>query len=319
LDKSLNSPYVQLGQDVGTDMVAEAAQKAGLVANANNGLLDYKTSVTYSIGTASPSAIRMADAYSTFDNNGEQNDPYSVVSVQYSGDQIYKHQPKVKVAFPAAVANTITGMLQDVVKKGTGETAQLPDGRVAAGKTGTTDDNKSAWFDGFTPQLSTSIVMFRRDDQVHTDKNGKTLTNPFLPMYGTGGAEKIHGNSFPASIWKDYMSTVLKDQPKLTFPKPTDVGGKIIYGNVPSPTPSPTATTPPPTTAAPTTTPASTPPTTPTATTSPTATATSSGSCMPWDAGYPDCGGSSPSPSDTPSETPTATATTPGRTGGLGG
>jgi hypothetical protein len=40
---------------------------------------------------------------------------------------------------------------------------------------------------------------------------------------------------------------------------------------------------------------------------------------MPWDAGYPDCGGSSPTPSDSPSQTPTATATTPGRTGGLGG
>src|SRR5882757_210542 len=319
LDKSLNSPYVQLGQDVGTDKVSEAAIKAGLVANSNNGLLDYATSVTYSIGTSSPSAIRMADAYSTFDNNGEQNDPYSVVSVQQSGKQIYKHVDKPKVAFDPLVANTITGMLEDVVKKGTGTTAQLPDGRVAAGKTGTTDDNKSAWFDGYTPQLSTSIVMFRRDDQEHTDSSGKAVTNPFLPMYGTGGAEKIHGNSFPASIWKDYMSTVLKDEPKLTFPKPTGDTGEVIYGNVPSPTPSPTATTPPPTTTPATTSPPTTASASPSASTA-SPTPSDTGTCMPWDTGYPDCGGSSPSPSDTPSETPTATATTPGRGAtGLGG
>src|SRR5882757_7038013 len=103
LDKSLNSPYVQLGQDVGTDLVSQAAISAGLVANSNNGLMDYKNSVTYSIGTSSPSAIRMADAYSTFDNNGEQNDPYSVISVQYEGNQAYKHMTKTKVAFTPAV------------------------------------------------------------------------------------------------------------------------------------------------------------------------------------------------------------------------
>lgn len=285
LDDSLNSPFVQLGQDVGTDKVHDAAVAAGLVPNANNGLLDYKNSVTYSIGTSSPSAIRMATAYSTIDNQGRQNEPYSVTNVLHEGSVMWKHEVKTKIAFDAKVADTITGMLTDVIKKGTGTTAQLDGGRPAAGKTGTTDDNKSAWFDGFTPQLSTAIVMYRRDDQVHLDKKGNAKKNPFLSMYGTGGAPTIHGNSFPAQIWKDYMNAVLKGQPHLSFEEPADDIGTVIYGNVPSPTPSPTETTPSPT---PTTEPPPTmattpPPTTPEWTTPPpTPTDTPTKQCFPW-------------------------------------
>ena len=77
-------------------------------------------------------------------------------------------------------------------------------GREVAGKTGTTDGNKSAWFVGYTPQLSTAISMFRMDDD-ETNKKRK-----FLEMYGTGGQEKIHGASFPAEIWHDYMDQALK-------------------------------------------------------------------------------------------------------------
>jgi membrane peptidoglycan carboxypeptidase len=306
LDLSLNSPYVQLGQDVGTDKVHDAAIAAGLVADANNGLLDYKNSVTYSIGTASPSAIRMADAYATFDNHGEQNDPYSVKDVVHQGSQLWKHQNKTTVAFPTQVADTITGMLTDVVKKGTGTTAQLPDGRIAAGKTGTTDNNQSAWFDGYTPQLSTSIVMFRRDDATHVDKQtGKAINNPFLSMFGTAGVQKIHGNSFPAQIWKDYMGTVLQNQPKLGFNQPSQPVGQVI--GTPSPTPTPSVTTPTPTTAAPTTTPATTPPTTPApTTTSPTPSMTPPTTpCLPFN---PACNPTTTPPTK-PTGKPTGTAT----------
>lgn len=289
------------------------------MANGNNGLLDYKNSVTYSIGTSSPSAIRMADAYATFDNHGVQNNPYSVTTVIHDGTAIWSAKSHLKPtpAFEPKVADTITGMLTDVIKKGTGTTAQLDGGRIAAGKTGTTDDNKSAWFDGYTPQLSTSIVMFRRDDQVHTDKKtGKAITNPFLSMYGTAGAPTIHGNSFPAQIWKDYMNVALGNQPKVGFDKPSGDVGEVIWGNVPSPTPSPTATTPPPTTPppSPTTTtsspsPSWTPPTTPA-----TPTDTPSTPCFPWN---PECQQSSPptSPTGTPSGSPTTNPGNPGNPG----
>ncbi|HEY3480014.1 MAG TPA: penicillin-binding transpeptidase domain-containing protein, partial [Streptomyces sp.] len=292
--ESVNSAFVQLGMDVGTDKVRAAAISAGLVPSLVNGLNNIGNSPTYSIGTSSPSAIRMASAYSTFDNNGRQNYPYSVDSVVHEGGVMWKHKVKTKVAFDPNVANTITGMLTDVVKKGTGTPAQLDDGRVAAGKTGTTDNNVSAWFDGFTPQLSTSIVMFRRDDVVHMDKSGKQIVNQFLPMYGTGGKEKIHGNSFPAQIWHDYMTAALAGTPKLDFQEPTQKVGDTVYGNVPSPTPTPSMTTPPPTTPPATSPPPSTPTNSPTSTPTPTDTPTKH--CFPWD---PTCNTTSPTPTDT--------------------
>jgi membrane peptidoglycan carboxypeptidase len=312
LDKSLNAPFVQLGEDVGTDLVHNAAIDAGLVPTSSNALNDYKNSVTYSIGTSSPSAIRMADAYATIDNHGQQNEPFSVQVVKHGGSVFWDHDKvkKTKVAFDSNVADTITGMLQDVIKKGTGTTAQLDGGRPAAGKTGTTDDNKSAWFDGYTPQLSTTVVMFRRDDQTHIDKKtGKALNNPFLKMYGTGGAPTIHGNSFPAQIWKDYMNEALSQDkaPMTPFQKPSSKVGTLIYGNVPSPTPTPTETTPTPTTPPPTmTTPPTTPPTTPTWTPPTMPTDTPTTPCFPWDK---NCG-STPTPTDT---TPTPTGTPTGR------
>jgi membrane peptidoglycan carboxypeptidase len=150
--------------------------------------------------------------------------------------------------------------------------------------------------------------MFRRDDQTHLDKKtGKPLNNPFLKMYGTGGAPTIHGNSFPAQIWKDYMNEALHDSTPVPFQKPSSKVGTLIYGNVPSPTPTPTETTPTPTTPPPTmTTPPTTPPTTPTWTPPTMPTDTPTTPCFPWDK---NCG-STPTPTDT---TPTPTGTPTGR------
>ena len=96
-----------------------------------------------------------------------------------------------------------------------------------AGKTGTTDGNKSAWFVGYTPQLSTAISMFRMDD----DETNKNRT--FLEMYGTGGQETIHGASFPAEIWHDYMEDALKGEPAVDFPEPEPIG--VIVERRPGP------------------------------------------------------------------------------------
>lgn len=302
MELSMNSPYVQLGQDVGTDKVHDAAVAAGLKVSPTNGLDDYKNSVTYSIGTSSPSAIRMAGAYATFAAHGTQNDPFSVTSVLKNGNTIYKHEKKSKVAFDANVADTVTDVLKGVVEKGTGTPAQLDDGRQVAGKTGTTDDNKSAWFIGYTPQLTTSIGMWRLDDKAE----GKKKT--FLSMFGTAGKEKVHGNSFPAQIWHDYMSQAVKGLPKADFTEPSEDPGKMIWapGTSPSPTPSQTTPSQTPTTKAPTT-PATTPSTTPP--TTPTDTPTTPCAPLDWNCHHTPGGGST-------SPTPSTTATRPGNGGG---
>ncbi|MFJ7195941.1 MULTISPECIES: transglycosylase domain-containing protein [unclassified Streptomyces] len=230
---SANSPYVQLGMDVGTDKVKDIAMAAGLKDDEQ--MADSHVP-SFSIGTSSPSAIRMAGAYATFADSGMQREPYSVSEVKHEGEVIYRHKDARKRAFDAAIADNVTDVLKNVVEKGTGTPAQLP-GRDVAGKTGTTDDNKSAWFVGYTPQLSTAISMYRLDDDA-TNKNRK-----FEKMYGTGGEKTIHGASFPAQIWHDYMADALKGKPVLTFPEPGPIGDKVYGGGAQSPTPTPSATT----------------------------------------------------------------------------
>ncbi|MFI8290359.1 transglycosylase domain-containing protein [Streptomyces sp. NPDC085614] len=247
--RSANSPYVQLGMDVGIDKVRQAAVDAGLLESS----LVKANVPSFSLGISDPSAIRMAGSYATFANNGERNDPFSVKKVMEKGQVVYEHKTVGKRVFSTAVASNITDVLKDVVEKGTGKKARLDD-RDAAGKTGTTDGNNSAWFVGYTPQLSTAIDMYRFDD------NAKNTKRKFESMYGTGAQPKIHGSSFPSQIWHDYMSTALKNDKVMSFPEPEDLDTEPVYGGgAVSPTPTPTDTP----SATPSDTPSTTPPTTP--------------------------------------------------------
>lgn len=306
--RSANSPYVQLGMDVGIDKVRETAIAAGLRKES----LVQGEVPSFSLGISSPSAIRMAGAYATFANNGEQNDPFSVTKVSKGGKTIYEHKSATKEAFSSAIASNVTDVLRDVVEnpKGTGRKAAI-EGRDVAGKTGTTDGNKSAWFVGYTAQLATAIDMYRFDDD-ETKKNRE-----FQEMFGTGDQPKIHGSSFPSRIWKDYMTDAVEGMPVVSFPEPEKLDGAkpVFGGGATSPTPTPTATpTPTETTATPTTTPPTTPTTTPPATKTPKPGKTT---CSVWDwdcnhTGEPgDPGGNTGKPTDTatPTDTPTPTDT----------
>jgi membrane peptidoglycan carboxypeptidase len=226
---SVNSVYVQLGMDVGLDKVEQSALDAGILKSS----LASSNFPSFSIGTSDPSAIRMAGAYATFAASGHQNDPYSVDKVSSKDGTVFQHVKQTKDAFTSKVADNVTDVLKTVVDKGTGTAARLA-GRDVAGKTGTTDDNRSAWFVGYTPQLSTAIGMYRMDD------NAANKNRTFLKMYGTGGQKEIHGASFPAQIWHDYMAEALKGQPPVQFPTPEPIGEVINDTPSPSVTPTPT-------------------------------------------------------------------------------
>ncbi|MFK0171181.1 transglycosylase domain-containing protein [Streptomyces sp. NPDC090306] len=289
---SVNSAYVQLGMDVGLDKVKQSALSAGIL----EGSLASSAFPSFSIGTSDPSAIRMAGAYATFAASGKQNDPYSVTKVTSKDGTVFTHKAKTKDAYSSAVADNVTDVLRTVVDKGTGTSAKLT-GREVAGKTGTTDGNKSAWFVGYTPQLSTSIGMFRMDD------NESNKNRTFLQMYGTGNQKKIHGASFPAEIWHDYMETALKGSPVEKFPTPEPIGKTLNDTPSPTPTPTPSETvsaTPTPTTPTPTMT-----------TTSPTPTESTSCGVFDWNCGDDDGGTDTGGTTDGgASSTPSATEST---------
>ncbi|MFE4856062.1 transglycosylase domain-containing protein [Streptomyces sp. NPDC056670] len=305
MQESVNTPYVQLGMDVGTDKVKQVAMAAGLRDNKTS--MASSSVPSFSIGTSSPSAIRMAGAYATFAASGTQRDPFSVTKVLKNGAVIYKHEDQAKSAFPAAVANNVTDVLKGVVDKGTGTNAKLS-GRQVAGKTGTTDGNRSAWFVGYTPQYSTAVGMYRLDD------NETSKKREFLKMFGTGGQEKIHGASFPSTIWHDYMQQALGDSPAESFPAPEKIGDKVYGGGMsPSPTPSPT-----PSASTPSPSPSLKPSPTPSLTPSP----TPSASCSKWDWTCGNTGGTDQGPTTGgadggPTLTPSPSKSKPG--GGPGG
>ncbi|MDJ1131668.1 transglycosylase domain-containing protein [Streptomyces iconiensis] len=235
--KSVNSPYVQLGMDIGIPTVRKAAEDAGLL----NSSLNKSNSPSFSLGTSTPSAIRMAGAYGTFAAQGERNDLYSVTKViDQDGKKLTLPDRHRENKFSPQVANNVTDVLTDVVDRGTGTVAKGL-GRPVAGKTGTTDGNKSAWFVGYTPQLSTAVGMWRLND------DAKVKNRKFLEMFGTGGQEKIHGASFPATIWTSYMREALEGTKIRQFPDAQPIGDKVFGpGASPKPTPTEPSTPPPP-------------------------------------------------------------------------
>ncbi|MFF1403078.1 transglycosylase domain-containing protein [Streptomyces sp. NPDC058294] len=295
MEQSVNTPFVQLGVDVGMTHVRDVAKSAGILGDS----MSQDLNPSFAIGTSTPSAIRMADAYATFAASGKQTDPYSVTAVKVNGTDapsFVKPRPAPQQVLDPNIANNVTDVLENVIQNGTGTNAKAL-GRTAAGKTGTTDENKSAWFVGYTQQLSTSVAMFRENPKDHK----------LLSMNGTAGVDSIHGGDIPTSVWTEYMRTALKGKNDPGFPSATEIGS--VQDEVGAPSPSPSATF----TPSPTPTPSATPSPTPSETT-PTPSPSASASCtLGWgntcdgntagtggtDTGGGTDGGTTPAPTDT--------------------
>ncbi|MEE1929990.1 transglycosylase domain-containing protein [Streptomyces sp. TRM 70351] len=230
MEVSANSPFVQLGMDVGMDKVRDMALAAGLKEESINPDLN----PSFALGTSTPSAIRMADAYATFAASGTQTEPYSVTRVVQGGsDQPGFEKPKREQAIDADVADNVTEVLRQVVEGPDGSGRKAAElNRPVAGKTGTTDNNESAWWVGYTPQLSTAVTMFRADP----DKQEP------LSMYGVGGNDAINGGALPTEVWTEYMRLALDGEPVEQFPEAQPIGEEIYGGGAESPEPSPTET-----------------------------------------------------------------------------
>jgi membrane peptidoglycan carboxypeptidase len=207
-ENSINSAYVTLESEIGVDSVADAAVRAGVPADTPGMDLD-NLDLTFVLGTASPSGLDMANAYATFAASGARATPSVVSKVIGPNDGLlFELAPRTDSAFDATVADTVTYALSKVVSSGTGSTAKAL-GRPAAAKTGTTDDNKSAWFVGYTPQLATAVLMAKEDP------DGIPVS-----LSGTGGLSTVTGGSYPAAIWTAFMTAALDGLPVEEFPPP---------------------------------------------------------------------------------------------------
>jgi membrane peptidoglycan carboxypeptidase len=275
MEQSVNTPFVQLGMDVGMSKVRDMARAAG-IADAS---FDKYLNPSFALGTSTPSAIRMANAYATFAKSGTKVEPYSVTEVKHHGESVDGIEaPTAEPAIDPDIANNVTKVLENVITNGTAKDEATKLGRPAAGKTGTTDENKSAWFVGYTPQLSTAIAMFREDP-----KNPRQLS-----MNGVGGFDSIHGGALPTQVWTQYMIQALEGTQSQDFPAATPIGQRFDEAGMPTekPTPPPSQT--------PSHTPSEKPSHSETPTHSPTPTDTAT--CADWDIGCHNDGGTTGGP-----------------------
>ncbi len=215
-EKSINTPFVSLANTVGIDKVIDAAYRAGLpqdTAGVNRDL-------TFVLGSASPTPLDMASAYATFAARGTYHKPFIVREVANGeGEVLYRATIAGEQRFEADVADQVNAALQRVVTNGTASSAQSV-GRPLAGKTGTTDDNKSAWFVGYGPQVSTAVMMSKED------ANGSPVS-----LRGTGGRAKVYGSSFPLGIWTAQVAGYLDGKPVEQFVRPERSASPRTYGS----------------------------------------------------------------------------------------
>jgi membrane peptidoglycan carboxypeptidase len=203
---SINTVYVPLGQKAGLENVVSAARRAGIPES-----VAMMPTPSVALGPASPRVIDVTNAYATFAAQGIKSKPYLVTSVIGSNKGVlYEGKAQTEEVFSKEVMADLTYALKSVVNGGTGAAA-LALGRPAAGKTGTSQSNASAWFSGYTPQLAATVSFFR-DDATQT-------------LNGIGGLTSVTGGSFPARIWTAFMKGALKGEPVMDFPAPSNIGG----------------------------------------------------------------------------------------------
>jgi len=203
---SINTVYVPLGQKAGLDNVVSAARRAGIPET-----VAMMPTPSVALGPASPHVIDVANAYATFAAQGIKSKPYLVTSVIGANKGVlYEGKAQTEEVFSKEVMADLTYALKGVVNGGTGAAA-LALGRPAAGKTGTSQSNASAWFSAYTPQLAASVAFFR-DDATQT-------------LNGIGGLTSVTGGTFPARIWTAFMKGALKGEPVMDFPAPSNIGG----------------------------------------------------------------------------------------------
>jgi membrane peptidoglycan carboxypeptidase len=222
---SVNTVYVKLNEEIGPEKTADVAQRLGApVAPSETGVLSNV------LGTSTVKPIQMAQAYAALANGGDVRTAHFVASVKQGEDTRYTENTTPTASFDAQAVNDTVYAMQAVTKSG-GTAASVGSAfgkRPIAGKTGTTNDNKAAWFNGFTPQLETAVVLY------NSGEGGAQLS-----LGSWGGVREITGGTIPAKIWTSYMTKALKGTDVVQFPKPSK---QVSAAPSPTATPTPTET-----------------------------------------------------------------------------
>ena len=181
-----NTVYIRLALDIGPKKVVKAARDLGITSQ----LQGYPSETLGGLRRCC-SPLEMANAYATIASGGWRNKPKAITEVRHPDGKVDDlSKPQRHKAFDSAAMYEVTKILeQNIYSRGTGARART--GCPAGGKTGTTEDNKNAWFVGYTPRLATAVWV------------GFPKANIPMPNLFNGGP--VDGGTFPAQIWGRYM------------------------------------------------------------------------------------------------------------------
>lgn len=279
--RSVNTVFMQVVEVVGPEAVADVAHRLGIPQGR-----DLAAVPSLTLGTSSVSPLDMASAYATLAAEGVASPPRLVRRVEDRlGTLLVDEEPHRERVVEADDARLVTDVLRGVVEHGTGRGAAI--GRPAAGKTGTTDAHRDAWFAGYTPQLAAAVWVGHPDGR---------------PMEG------VTGGGVPARMWARFMRAAHDGLEVVGF-TPPDPDGRQVINPSPTPTPSPTPSPIP----SPTPSGSSSPSTSPSPSPSPSPAPTVPVGPIPLPSASAPAPAATPSPAPTASPTPSSTpAPSPG-------
>jgi len=202
LMKSLNVVSAKLVSDLTPERVIKTARQMGITSPLGENL-------SLALGATGVSPLEMAGAYSVISNLGILNEPYLIDRIEdFRGNTLYEHFYFGVQRFSQKSIYPLLDMMRGVVEEGTGRVIRRMGFRhPAGGKTGTTNDYKDAWFDGFTKDLSVSVWVGYDSNSSMVDRNGRGLT----------------GGSAAAPIWGYFMKKGLRGKSPANFPVPEGI------------------------------------------------------------------------------------------------
>ncbi|MEX2101549.1 MAG: penicillin-binding transpeptidase domain-containing protein, partial [Actinomycetota bacterium] len=212
---SVNTVFAQLIQELGPEAVNDVATRMGVRCCYRTSyprtqeLLDEPAAV---LGANEVNTIEMASAFGTLAAGGYQLDPTPVAQIQGSdGKVLWRSSESPRPAIDPQVAAAATDILQKAVQFGTGTGANI--GRPQIGKTGTDDGFTDAWFVGAIPQLVAAVWIGFPEGQIAMDTPRTRIT--------------VFGGTWPADIWRTFMTNAVRGMPRQRFPTP-----KVRYTQV---------------------------------------------------------------------------------------
>jgi len=210
LEQSINIPAVRTLNKLGPEGVITVARRMGIQS-------PLQPNLSLALGSSDVTVLEMASAYATLANMGIHSEPIAIRQVvDQKGKVLEQNSPRRQPALEVEVAYRMIDIMKGVITRGTGRAANIR--RPVAGKTGTSDDHRNAWFIGFTPHIATAVWVGNDDNS---------------PM------RKVVGGTVPAGIWAAFMRTAVADMPADDWDRPEGVEVEVRRArravNVPPP------------------------------------------------------------------------------------